>query len=409
MKSELDALMAKRNLDAFVVTGGEGENIPRYYLTNGAHITSGTVLKARGKAPLLVVNPMEVEEARKSGLRVVTQTELGFFKLLQETGDRAQAALRFWGLMLRAAGITSGRVGVYGRGEINQYLHQINALDAMLPEFEFIGEGGLTLFDEAMQTKDADEIRRIQSVAERTNAVLQATWDYLQSHAVRDDTLITPQGDPLTVKTVKRFIRRALLDRDLEAPEFIFAPGAEGAYPHNVGGPDTPLRLGESIVFDLFPRELGGGYHHDVTRTWCLGHAPAHIQQAYDVVMEAFDKSIEAFGVGKPTNQLDALVNEHFEAAGYNTRRVDSDANKGYVHSLGHGLGLHVHERPSIVYMSTNDTFQVGNVITIEPGLYDPDAGYGLRVEDTCYVDSDGQLVSLTPFKKDLVIPLPAK
>ena len=406
MKSELDALMAKRDLDAFVITGGEGENMPRYYMTNGAHITSGNVIKARGQQPLVVVNPMEVEEARKSGLRVVTQTELGFFKLLEQTGDKAQARLRFWGVMLEAAGLKSGKVGVYGRGEINEYLHEINALDAMLPEFNFIGESGLTLFDEAMLTKDADELARIQSVAKRTNIVLQDTWDFLASHDVQNDTLITESGEVLTVKQVKRFIRRALLDHDLEAPEFIFAPGSEGAYPHNVGGPDTPLKLGESIVFDLFPREIGGGYYHDVTRTWCLGHAPDAVQQAYDKVMDAFDRALEGFGVGKPTYQLDELVNAHFEGHGYNTRRTDSQSSTGYVHSLGHGLGLHIHERPGIAYMTPGDTFQVGNVITIEPGLYDPDTGYGMRVEDTLYVDENGQLISLTPFKKDLVIPM---
>lgn len=406
MKSDLDALMAQRNLDAFVVTGGEGHNPLRYYLTNGAHITSGVVLKRRGQPALLVVNAMELDEARKSGLNVKTTNELGYHALLAESSSRAEADLRFWHVLLDAAGITSGRVGVYGRGEINVYLDEIAQVAARLPAIEFVGERGNTLFDEAMQTKDADEIARIRSVAAHTNKTLQATWDFIASHAVQDETLVTAEGTPLTVGMVKRFIRRTLLDYDLEAPAIIFAAGREAGYPHSVGAPDAPLRLGESIVFDLFPNEIGGGYYHDVTRTWCLGYAPPEVQRAYDVVSEAFDKAVEAFAVSKGAHLLDELVNAHFEEHGYNTRRLNAQSEKGYVHSLGHGLGLNVHERPMMAYMLPGDTLQIGNVITIEPGLYDPEAGYGVRVEDTLYVDENGQLVSLTPFRKDLVLPI---
>jgi Xaa-Pro aminopeptidase len=81
----------------------------------------------------------------------------------------------------------------------------------------------------------------------------------------------------------------------------------------------------------------------------------------------------------------------------------------GYVHSLGHGLGLQIHERPSLSHMREEDILQPGNFITIEPGVYYPDLGYGVRVEDTFYITDQGELISLTPFKKDLVIPMTRK
>ena len=78
----------------------------------------------------------------------------------------------------------------------------------------------------------------------------------------------------------------------------------------------------------------------------------------------------------------------------------------GYVHSLGHGVGIDIHERPSISHLRRDDICQIGNVLTIEPGLYSPERGFGVRIEDLFVVDDKGELVSLTPFHKDLVIPL---
>ena len=75
------------------------------------------------------------------------------------------------------------------------------------------------------------------------------------------------------------------------------------------------------------------------------------------------------------------------------------------MHSLGHGLGLAIHERPSLSHLG-DDRLQVGNVFSIEPGLYYPERGYGLRVEDTVFIDGDGALQTLTDFRKHLLLPL---
>jgi Xaa-Pro aminopeptidase len=186
----------------------------------------------------------------------------------------------------------------------------------------------------------------------------------------------------------------------------IFAQGRDAGFPHSRGEEDMALRLGQSIVFDLFPRELGGGYHHDMTRTWCIGYAPAEVQQAYDDVMQAFDIGLENFGVGKPTYTMQEAVLDFFESKGHPTQRTNSASQDGYVHSLGHGVGLLIHERPSISHLRRDDIWQVGNAVTIEPGLYYPDRGYGVRVEDMLIITEQGELLSLTPFRKDLVLPL---
>ncbi len=406
MKSDLDALMAKRGLDALIVAGDEHGNAPRAYLTNGAALTGGYVLKKRGAAPVAVVNPMEVEEAAKSGLEVHSYHDFGWGELYKQMdGDLDKATVVFWKRMLQHIGVESGKVGVYGTGAINHYLELIRMIGEQSPEYEFVGEMGMTLFDEAYVTKDAEEIERIRSVAARVSAVWQATWDFIGSHRAEGETVVKDDGTPLTIGDVKHFVRRELLDRDLEDDAMIFAQGRDGGFPHSRGDAETPLELGKPIVFDLFPREIGGGYYHDSTRTWSLGYATPEVQQAYDQVMDAFDVAVDNFRPNLPARLLQEAVQDYFESKGHPTTRSQPSTSVGYVHSLGHGVGLNIHERPSLGHLS-KDVLQPGNVISIEPGLYYPERGFGVRIEDLCYVDASGALIDLTDFHKDLVLPL---
>lgn len=398
--------MAKRNLDAIMVAGDEHNNPPRDYLSNGAAVTGGYVVKQRGSAPVMVVNGMEVAEAAKSGLQVYSNNDLGYGELYKSLdGDLTKTTVAFWKRIFERVGIEGGRIGLYGAGEINKYLELARLFEAEYPAYSLVGETGMTLFDEAYVTKDADEIARIRSVAQRTSAVLQATWDYIASHRAEGETVVKPDGTPLTIGDVKRFVRRELLDRDLEDDAMIFAEGRDGGFPHSRGEAEMPLMLGQPIVFDLFPRELGGGYYHDSTRTWSIGYATPEVQQAYDQVMDAFDVAVDNFRVNMPAKALQEAVQDYFESKGHPTTRSHPATSVGYVHSLGHGVGLNIHERPGIGHLS-KDNFQPGNVISIEPGLYYPDQGFGVRVEDLCYIDEGGNLVSLTDFHKELVLPL---
>lgn len=406
MKSDLDRLMAARNLDVLLVCGDEHANPPRHYLTNGAMVTGGYVLRRRGGAPVMIVNPMETEEAAKSGLETHSYNDYGWGDLYKQmNGDQSKATVVFWKRLLQGVGVESGRVGVYGAGEIHKYLELIRLVEAEYSEYQFVGETGMTLFDEAYVTKDADEIARIRSVAERTSAVWQATWDFIGDHRAQGDTVVRDDGAPLTIGDVKRFVRRELLDRDLEDDAMIFAEGRDGGFPHSRGEADMPLKLGQAIVFDLFPREIGGGYYHDSTRTWSIGYAAPEVEQAYNEVMDAFDVAVDNFRPNMPAHVLQEAVQDYFESKGHPTTRSNPSTSVGYVHSLGHGVGLNIHERPGIGHLS-KDTLQRGNVISIEPGLYYPERGFGMRIEDLCYVDDSGALVTLTDFHKELVLPL---
>ena len=407
MKSDVDRLMRDRGLDAIIVTGGEEFNTARYYLSDGARITHGSIFKVIGKPALLVCNRMELEEAAKSGLEVLTDVELGYYDRYKEAeGDSVKATVLHWSDILLRLGLKAGRIGLYGAWQVNKTIALYEALTAGLTQFNFVAEAENTLIEEAMLTKDADEVARLKSVAERTNSVMEIAWDFIAGLRRAGDNLIDEKGRRVTIGDVKDLVRRELMARGLEDTNMIFAQGRDAGFPHSRGEADMPLQVGQAIVFDLFPRELGGGYHHDMTRTWCIGYAPRAIREAYDTVLQAFDISVEAFGLNKPTHLMQEAVLDHFENAGHPTTRSHPSTMEGYVHSLGHGVGIDIHERPSISHLRQDDICQIGNVLTIEPGLYYPERGFGVRIEDLFVVDEKGEFVSLTPFRKDLVIPL---
>ncbi len=184
-------------------------------------------------------------------------------------------------------------------------------------------------------------------MAQRTNEVVAATWDYISGHRAEGETVVKADGSSLTIGDVKRFVP-GLLDRDLEDTDMIFAQGRDGGFPHSRGEADMALQRGQAIVFDIFPRQLGGGYHHDMTRTWSIGYATPEVQRIYQQVMDAFDIAVETFRPGIEARKLQEAVLDHFESAGHPTGRSQPGTSVGYVHSLGHGVGGNIHRRPGI-------------------------------------------------------------
>ncbi|HEU4887469.1 MAG TPA: M24 family metallopeptidase, partial [Thermoanaerobaculia bacterium] len=108
-------------------------------------------------------------------------------------------------------------------------------------------------------------------------------------------------------------------------------------------------------------------------------------------VLEAFHRAREAMRPGTAASDYHALVCDFFEARGYPTQRSNPATHDGYVHGLGHGVGLDIHEKPSFSLLPANsDLIETGDIVTIEPGLYFPDRELGVRIEDTFVVREDG-------------------
>lgn len=410
MKSDLDRLMVERKFDALIVTGTAHANPTMYYLVNGAKVGEATtVIKKRGEAPVIFATSMERDEAAKSGLRVIDRNQYEPVKILnEEKGNTLRARARLIGMMLDELGVI-GRVAVYGREEQGAALAFWNQLMELRPDIQIVGEYNNTIFERAWYTKDAEEVKRIRAVADRTMIVVGKTWDYLASQRAKDGVLINDGGAPLTVGDVKREIRRWSVELNIEHPDdFIFAIGRDAGVPHSHGEEADPIALGKTIIFDIFPCEVGGGYFFDFTRTWCVGHAPPEVEKAYDEVLEIFNISTDSMHPGTLCANYQKMTNDYFESRGHPTMRSHPKTTEGYVHSLGHGVGLNVHENPRLAEFDGNtDTLEPGIAITVEPGLYYPDKGFGVRIEDFLWLNPETKtLETIGEFKKDLVIPL---
>jgi Xaa-Pro aminopeptidase len=410
MKSDLDKLMQERELDAILVTGPAQHNPAMYYLTGGGHMTSADLIMPRGAEPVLYYNPMEREEAAASGLKTKNLVDYDWKDLMKQAGGESikARALRYKA-MLAGQGITSGRVSVYGNGEVGTHFSVFSALQAAVPELEIVGEDALgSLMYAAMATKDAAEIERIRQMGVITTAVVGQVADYLTSHKVKDEVLIKADGNPLTVGDVKGKINLWLAEKGAENPHgTIFAIGRDAGIPHSSGTPSDVIALGKTIVFDIFPCEAGGGYHYDFTRTWCLGFAPDEALALHEDVYAVYQKVMAELKVNAPFKDYNDLTCDLYEAQGHPTTREDPSIQEGYVHSLGHGLGLHVHESPwSGTGATEKDILAPGSVVTIEPGLYYPSREMGCRLEDTVAVMPDGSFDILAEFPLDLVLPL---
>jgi Xaa-Pro aminopeptidase len=306
--------------------------------------------------------------------------------------------------------LTSGRVGIYGQMDISSALDMLTHMPELLPEIEFVGETAAdSIFLRAMETKSEDEVARIREMGRRTTEVVRLTAEYLTSCDVRDDeVLLKDDGAPLLLGDVKSMINLWLAERDAVPSEgYIFAIGGDAGVPHSQGNPEDLLRLGQTIVFDIYPQERGGGYFYDFTRTWSLGYANPEAQELYDQVHEIYDKVVENVDLNASFKEYQRMTSEYFESKGHKSPLNTPSPRDGYVHSLGHGVGINIHERPFSGFQVGDDhRLSPGVVITIEPGLYYPEKGMGFRIEDTYWVRPDGEMEILAEYPYDFVLEM---
>ena len=411
MKSDFDALMEARNLDAIIVFGNAEHNPPMTYLTGGGHVSHATLIKKRGQAAMLFHNDMERDEAAKSGLKLISYSDYDALALhKQANGDSLLAAAMRLELMLKDAGVISGRVGIYGTYDLSAVFGMLTHVQKLLSAIEFVGEAREdSIFMRAMETKDEAEIARIRKMGKITTSVVGKVRDFLTSCAVREDEiLLNKDGFPLTVGAVHSKIRLWVAEQGAELPSgFIFAIGRDAGVPHSAGTPTDLMKLGQTIVFDIYPAEAGGGYYYDFTRTWSLGYATPEAQGLYDQVKEIFNTLNDNFDLNTPFANYNIMTCEYFESKGHQSPLHTKAPVEGYVHSLGHGVGLNIHERPFSGLTSGDDhRLAAGVVITSEPGLYYPEKGMGFRIEDTLWVRPDGKMETLAEYPYDFVLPM---
>jgi Xaa-Pro aminopeptidase len=414
MKSDLDLILKEENIDALWVMGAMKNNADMVYFTGAQEVKNADLFKLTGKPPVVYhTTAMEREEAAKSGLETHafdTEVPLGGY-LKNHAGDLTLAMAERYKDVLIKIGLSKGRVAVSGTAPLSTAFSILEILKTMMPEIEFTGILKDSAIQKARMTKDPDEAERVRKMGKITTNVVGKVADFLTSQKDKNNLLVGENSEPVTIEKVKSLINLWLAEHGAENPEgTIFSIGRDAGIPHNTGNPNDLIELGKPIVFDIFPSEKGGGYFYDFTRTWCLGYAPDEVQKLYNQVAAVFHQIIGSLKVGKHFKFFQEKTCQLFSELGHTTIADKPDITEGYVHSIGHGLGLEIHENPfSGITSAENDILKTGVVFTVEPGLYYPSKGMGVRIEDTVYLNPEGQFEIMADFPYDLVLPMKNK
>ncbi len=407
MRSDLDSLMRSQGLAGLVVLAHDRYS-PAFYYATGQKIHHGVYLRAADGTAHLVHDPMERDQAALVGCETSSYAQHGFLQMVKTADSAARGYGMLLGKMLEQMGV-KGRVAFVGDASIGWAFDMLTHLRAQYPAVE-IDATQPDVLGAAAMTKDEAELEKIRHCSRGAVAAMHAARAYLGTLKPKGATLTDGVHDVVTLGHVRALIHRTFAEHGLaEDGESIVAQGRDAGVPHNRGNDSEPVRTGTPILIDIFPSEAGGGYHTDMTRTYCLGPAPEALRQLYTDCRAAFDASMAKARAGVPCRDLQELTCDLFVKQGHPTIRENQGLEEGYVHSLGHGVGLAVHEGPRLGGPPENQTLlQPGHVVSIEPGLYYPSREMGVRIEDLVAVRADGSIENLTPATYDFEIGLRA-
>ncbi|MFB3766240.1 MAG: M24 family metallopeptidase [Methanotrichaceae archaeon] len=377
MKSFLD----ENGLDGFLFVGDSLCSTDMYYLSH-FFATDRFTLLAAGKTSLLV-SGMELGRAWKESCvdEVVSTSDYNIMDRLKSLGKPDEAYLGVLRDFLRDRGIK--RLGIPFRFPCQLYrrlseIFEVSILESPVLQWRAV--------------KSEWEIEAIKSVQSSCEAAMRLAVDLISRSEPSGEKLIL-NGETLTSERVRGAIEVLLLERGCDAVDTIVAGGLMAADPHARGV--GPLPANAPIVIDIFPRSKSTRYFADMTRTVLRGEASREVKEMYDAVLAAQLRGLQAIHSGASGKDVHMRVCQAFDERGYSERE-----GKGFTHSTGHGVGLDVHERPSL--SEAGEILETNNVVTVEPGLYYPEIG-GIRLEDLVVV-TELACNNLTHFNRQLIV-----
>lgn len=256
------------------------------------------------------------------------------------------------------------------------------------------------LFDGRRRVKSDSELAGIRRAQRATDDAMGAALELLRSAEPRNG-LLEVDGEPLTCERVKELVQATFLPHGSFSDDPIVSHGPQTAVGHDMG--TGPIAEHDVVLLDLFPKDLESACYADMTRTFAVGVVSDEIREYHRLCKEALDRAVAAVRPGVNGGDLHRDVSSFFAEHGYATQLTKQEGEvlqDGFYHGLGHGVGLAVHEAPSLGMIGQE--LIPGDVITIEPGLYRHGFG-GVRVEDLLLVTEDGCEV-LTDFHYELEV-----
>lgn len=251
-------------------------------------------------------------------------------------------------------------------------------------------------FFESRLIKSPEEKKKIRHALKQIETALGETVRFLQKCKIKG-RYVYDGREKVTSECLRDRINFRLMELGCVANHTIVASGPQGSLPHHEGS--GPILAHTPIIFDIFPRDSQSRYFADMTRTMVKGKPSDEVRKMFTAVLEANKRGRECVRDGVTGRQVHQAATRCLEKRGFKTGKMNG-CMQGFIHSTGHGLGLDIHELPSISL--AGGKLKAGNVITIEPGLYYRKYG-GIRIEDVVYVTKKGS-EALTTFPRILEI-----
>ncbi len=372
----LDEVIKQTGAAAFVVYGSS-QNADMRYLTHFRTTDPIIYIKRAGEQGLIVVSQMESARAsREASVSVMTRAEAGLPGIIKEEKNPVKAMARMIAELVRGDIIVplSFPFGL---------AHELEAFGRVVPD-----KGTVESMREIKSNNEIEQIRRVQVSTELAMDIAIS----LIRDSVPKGGVLYREGEELTSERVRSAMHKILLDHGCQAMDTIVACGEDAAIPHILGS--GPLREAEPIVIDVFPQDMMTGYYTDMTRTVSKGRPNQEIIEMFQAVKEAQALGESLVKPGIAGDSVHQAIIDFFRERGYESN------TRGFVHNLGHGVGLEVHELP--VMGPGGPLLMQGQVVTIEPGLYYPGTG-GVRLEDTGAIMSDG-FQNFTRYSREFVL-----
>jgi Xaa-Pro aminopeptidase len=337
---------------------------------------------------IVVVSSLEAQRVRESeaGIEVIPLENFGIDALLAGGAKPSEATLEVYVRACRELGLSSASVPAAFPLELADRLRE-NGIEVRVDR---------DYFDARRRRKNETELAGLRRAQTACEAALDVGRELLRGASVNGTLML--DGEPLTCERIKAEVERVFSEHGAYADEFIVAHGAQTAIGHEGG--HGAILPGEPITFDLFPRDRATGVYTDMTRTYVVGEVSDELREYHRLCKEALDRVVAAVKPGVNGRALFEIPCALFAEHGYPTQLTKQPGEvltSGFFHSLGHGVGLEVHERPWLGRVG--DDLVAGDVIALEPGLYRAGFG-GVRLEDIAIVTEDGvDVVTSYPYE----------